>query len=53
MVREHHLLHGYEFEQTPGDSGGQGSLVCCSPWGCRVGHDLATELLNLETKMVF
>ena len=22
----------------------QGSLVCCSPWGCRVGHDWATEL---------
>ena len=18
---------------------GQGSLACCSPWGCRVGHD--------------
>ena len=23
----------YEFEQTPGDSEGQGSLVRCSPWG--------------------
>ena len=22
-----------EFEQTPGDSEGQGSLACCSPWG--------------------
>ena len=22
-----------EFEQTLGDSGGQGSLECCSPWG--------------------
>ena len=22
-----------EFEQTPGDNEGQGSLVCCSPWG--------------------
>ena len=22
-----------EFEQTPGDSEGPGSLVCCSPWG--------------------
>ena len=21
------------FEQTPGDSEGQGSLACCSPWG--------------------
>ena len=24
-----------EFEQTPGDSEGQGSLACCSPWGCK------------------
>ena len=22
-----------EFEQTLGDSEGQGSLVCCRPWG--------------------
>ena len=29
----------HEFEQTPGDSEGQGSLACCSPWGCRVRHD--------------
>ena len=28
---------------TPGDSEGQGSLACCSPWGRRVRHDLATE----------
>ena len=33
MVRYNHQLNGYEFEQTPGDSEGQGSLVCCSPWG--------------------
>ena len=26
-------LNGHEFEQTQGDSGGQRSLVCCSPWG--------------------
>ena len=32
MVRWHHQLNGYEFEQTPGDSEGQGSLACCSPW---------------------
>ena len=31
----HHRLYEYEFEQTPGDSGGQGSLVCCSPWGTK------------------
>ena len=33
MVGWHHWLSGHEFEQTPGESKGQGSLVCCSPWG--------------------
>ena len=28
-----HRLNGHEFEQTLGDSEGQGSLACCSPWG--------------------
>jgi len=27
----HHRLNGHEFAQRPGDSEGQGSLVCCSP----------------------
>ena len=31
----HHHIHGHEFEQTPGDNEGQGSLVCHSPWGCQ------------------
>ena len=39
----HHRLIGHEFEQTLGDSGGQRSLVCCSPLGHRVRHDLVTE----------
>ena len=34
MVGWHHQLNGHEFEQTPGDGLEQGSLVCCSPWGC-------------------
>ena len=29
----HHRLNGHEFEQTPGDSEGQGSLACCGSWG--------------------
>ena len=29
--------------KTPGDNEGQGSLTCCSPWGHRVRHNLATE----------
>ena len=33
VVGWHHRLNGHEFEQTPGDSGGQRSLACCSPWG--------------------
>ena len=33
MVRYHHQLTGHEFEQTPGDSEGQGSLACCSSLG--------------------
>ena len=33
MVRMHHQLNGHEFEQTPGNSGEQRSLACCSPWG--------------------
>ena len=31
MVEWHHGLDGHEFEQTPGDGEGQGSLACCSP----------------------
>ena len=33
MVRWHHQLNKHEFKQALGDSEGQGSLVCCSPWG--------------------
>ena len=43
MVGWHHRLNGHEFEQTSGDSEGQGSLTCCSPWACQVGHGLVTE----------
>ena len=35
MVGWHHQLNGHEFKQTLGDSEGQGSLVCYSPWGCK------------------
>ena len=33
MVGWHHRFDGHEFEQAPGVGNGQGSLVCCSPWG--------------------
>ena len=43
MVGWYHWFNGHELGQTLGDGEGQGSLVCCSPWGCRVRHNLATE----------
>ena len=33
MVGWHHQLNGLEFEQSLGDSEGQGNLIHCSPWG--------------------
>jgi len=31
----HHQFNGHEAEQAPEDGEGQGSLECCSPWGCK------------------
>ena len=45
MVKWHKQLIGHEFEQAPGDGEGQGSLVCCSPWGHK-------ELFTTTTKKV-
>ena len=33
MVGWHHQLNEHTFEQALGDSEGQGSLACYSPWG--------------------
>ena len=30
-----HRLDGHEFEQCPGVCDGQGTLSCCSSWGCK------------------
>ena len=35
MVGWHHRLVGHEFEQVLGVGDGQGSLACCSLWGCK------------------
>ena len=43
MFRSYYQLNGHEFEQTPRDNEGQGSLACCSPWGHKVRQDLETE----------
>ena len=45
IVGWHHQLNGHEFEQTMGDSEGQGSLVNCSPWG-RKESDMTWRLNN-------
>ena len=44
MVGWHHRFDGHEFKQTPGDSEGQESLACCSPWGHKESDK--TEPLN-------
>ena len=35
MVGWHQILKGQEFEQALEAGEGQGSLTCCSPWGCK------------------
>ena len=35
MVGWHQRLNGHEFELALGVGDGQGSLACCSPWGCK------------------
>ena len=42
MVGWHHRFNENEFEQTLGDSEGQGSLACCSPSGCKESDTTAT-----------
>ena len=33
MIGQYHWFNGQELEKAPGDSEGQGSLMCCSTWG--------------------
>ena len=44
MVGRHHRLNGHESEQALGVGDGQGSVVCCSPWGCKESD--MTDQLN-------
>ena len=44
MAGWHHWLDGHEFEQALGVGDGQGSLVCCSPWGCKESDTTVSEL---------
>ena len=50
MVGWHYQLNGREFEQTPGDNEGQGSLGCCSPWDHKQCN--MTERLNNEQELI-
>ena len=50
MVRCHYQLNGHEYEQTPGDSEGQRSLACCSPWSWTCQTQLILNNINMNTK---
>ena len=49
MIGSHHWLNEHEFEQAPEDGEGQGSLVCCSPWGHKES-DKTEKLNNYHSK---
>ena len=51
MFGWHHSFNGYEFEQAPGDGESQGSVACCSPWGCKE-LDTAEWLNNKSSSVV-
>ena len=52
MVGWHHRLNGRDFEQAPGDSEGQGNVVCSIVHGVAKGAD-TTEQLNNQNKKVW
>ena len=53
MVGWHHWLYEHEFEQAPGVGNEQGSLTCCSPWGCKESNmtEWLSWTLNLHNDM--
>ena len=53
VVGWNHWLNGLKFEQTPEDTEGQGSLVCCSLWGHKELGSLTTEWLNNNNENSF
>ena len=52
MVGWPHQLNGHEFEQTLGDSEGQGRLACCSPWGQK-GSDMTEQIALSLSHFIF
>ena len=51
MIGWHHRFNGHELGQTLGDSEGQESLVCYSPWGHKE-LDTTEQLINQRLNMV-
>ena len=51
MVGWHHRLNGHEFEQALGVDDRQGSLTCCSWWGCKE-LDMTEQLSWTEFKEI-
>ena len=51
MIGWHHRFDGHEFEQALGVGDGQGSLVCCSPWGSKESD--TTERLSLSFQLSY
>ena len=49
-MKWHNLLNGHEFEQTPGDTEGQGILACCTPRGLEESD--TTQQLNDKEDML-
>ena len=49
MVGWHHPLNGHEFEKALGVGDGQGSLLCCDPWG----HKELDTTERMNNSMVF
>ena len=52
MVRWHHGLNRYEFQEALGNGEGQGSLMWCSPWGCKE-LDTTERLNKMQTNEPF
>ena len=50
MVGWHHRLNRHEFEQAPGDTEGQGSLMCCHSWDRKELN--TTEQLNKQLALL-
>ena len=48
----HHWLNRHEFQQIRGNSEGQRSLVCCSPWGHKSRTQLSDWTTNVKKAMI-